>query len=150
MTCGNQSRSSSSNKWKRGRKSSGADVLADSDSMPIRRPDAELPHAPRLVRDRVQIGETLRLELGVVGVDVIDPPVPEIVVRSELARRHVIRTFTEHDDTMVSGHEDPGGIFMGNVEAEHADVELCRFANVMHRENMMILQDSHLPSRHRV
>jgi len=37
---------------------------------------------------------------------------------------------------------------MDNVKAEHADVELCRFANVTHRENMMILQDSHLPSRH--
>jgi|SRR6185295_5107784 len=78
-----------------------------------------------------------------VGVDIVDAQVGEVVVAAKSTGMHIVRAPTEHDEAIVLAYKDPSFGLCNDLKAECGDIEGCRLADIVYSENMVILEDGH-------
>jgi hypothetical protein len=77
----------------------------------------------------------------IIAVRVRNTEIGKITMTTKLTGWHIVRTFAQHDHAGVLCHEDPTRRLVDDPESEHADVELGRPTDVVHCEDVMVLEN---------
>ena len=77
----------------------------------------------------------------IVRICILNTKVCEIAVATKLTRWHVIGTFPKHNHAGVFRDKDPSRRFANDPEAEDTNVEIRGLANIVDRENVMVLEN---------
>lgn len=115
--------------------------MPDHDAVAIYGAEGEFAHLPGFVGDGDKDVGAFGFEIAVIFVGVGDAEVSKIIVAAEVGGRKVVRTFAEHDHAVVFTDKNPARRLIDDAEAKKVDVKFGGAADVMHREDVVVLED---------